>query len=259
MVRNIARRNMLNRDFTLFDHDGVVIDPSLYEHKSLKVVGSGGNRKLGLGVATTYRVVGDSCPQDCKMLVKGCYAKRGYVGYHQKNSLNNHHSLNNAEDARYIRHHVSGDVFIDDRLDVEYVQMIIDWHNDNPQITGWMYTHRIQAWVDAGFTSDTIPSGLEIIASVDTEDERLYAVKHGFKYARIEIDPDKALPSNEVLCPFDKKKDKGSKTDDIKITCKSCKMCFAPEHSGKHIVFMFQKTRNQKTVDLTIGKTKGAA
>ena len=225
--------------------------------RSLKVTGYGENRKLGIGVATTYRPVGPTCPQDCKMLEKGCYAKRGFVGIHQIASRDTHHSLDNAEDARFIRHHVSGDVFVNDRLDVEYVQEIIDWHTAHPFTTGWMYTHRIQAWVDNGFTSDVIPANLEIIASVDTENERIYAVKHGFKYARIETDPDKALPSNEVLCPFDKKKDKGSKTGDIKVTCKSCKLCFADEHAGRNIVFMFQKTYNQTKVDLTIGLTKG--
>jgi len=192
------------------------------------------------------------------MLEKGCYAKRGFVGIHQIASNDTNHSLDNAKDARFIRHHVSGDVFINDRLDVEYVQMLVDWHAANPFTTGWMYTHRIQAWVDAGFTSAVIPSNLEVIASVDTENERLYALEHGFKYARIEVDADKPLASNEVLCPFDKKKDKGSYTDDIKVTCRNCQLCFADKHTGRDIVFMFQKaSKKQVVVDLTIGKVKG--
>jgi len=225
--------------------------------QSLKVTGRGENRKLGIGVATTYRPVGSTCPQDCKMLEKGCYAKRGFVGIHQIASRDTHHSLDNARDARFIRHHVSGDVFTNDRLDVKYVQEIIDWHMAHPFATGWMYTHRIQAWVEAGFTADVIPSNLEIIASVDTENERLYAMKHGFKYARIEVNPDKPLPSNEVLCPFDKKKDKGSKTEDIKVTCRDCQLCFGAEHTGRDIVFMYQKAHRQMKVDLTIGAIKG--
>jgi len=226
--------------------------------RMLKVTASGGNRKLGIGVATTYRPVGDTCPQDCKMLEKGCYAKRHHVGRLQSKSRELSDSLDIARDARFIRHHVSGDVFVGDRLDVEYVQMLIDWHTANPHVTGWLYTHRLEAWVVNGFTADTIPSNLEVIASVDTESERLYAKKHGFKYARIEVDADRPLASNEVLCPFDKQKDKGKTLEDIKTNCRDCQLCFAEEHEARSIVFMFQKVnKRQKIVDLTIGKVKG--
>jgi len=224
----------------------------------LKVTASGGNRKLGKGVATTYRPVGDTCPQDCKMLEKGCYAKRSFVGIHQRASRDNDHSLDKARNALFIRHHVSGDVFVNDVLDVEYVQMLIDWHTANPLVNGWMYTHRISAWVDAGFTADKIPSNLEVIASVDTEAERVYSIEHGFKYARIEVDADKSLAKNEVLCPFDKKKDAGAYADDIKVTCRDCQLCFADKHAERSIVFMYQKaSKKQVKVDLTIGMEKG--
>lgn len=195
------------------------------------------NSKLG-DVVATYRRVGPSCPQDCALLNKGCYAQRGLTGLQSAKSEARTddfaHILNGKRDL--VRHHVTGDVFKNDKLDADYVSSLIKFHHENPRYTGWLYTHRIQAWDAAGFTADTIPSNLEVIASCDTEADVKYAVANGWKYARVTDDSDK-LTENEGWCPIDRLKAAGQSVSEIKITCQSCKLCWDKQYHQLNIVF----------------------
>jgi len=207
----------------------------------LKVTSSGKNRKLGHGVCSTYRPLGRTCPPGCQML-GDCYGKRGHVFIQQKQALTDCHSLDKVDDRLYLRHCVTGDAFMDGELDRAYVQYLIDWHTAHPHTIGWTYTHDIEAWDAAGFTADTMPANLHVMASVDTEEQRQYAIAHGWRYARVEPDLDAKAGKGEVLCPFDVAKLR-LHVDDIDVTCKACKLCFKGK---KNVVFYLQKKGTPK-------------
>ncbi len=211
----------------------------------LIVTRNGDNFKLGK-CATTYRPVGPTCPQDCALLGKGggCYAKRGFVAIHQRNALNSYHELDKANGVPLIRHHISGDVFLRDKLDTIYVDYILDWHKANPKTEGWMYTHRFQDWHKAGYSHLT--AGLTVLASVDTKKDKKAAKKAGWKYAYVTKDSNYKLEKDEIFCPFDAQKDAGKAMKDVKVKCKTCRLCFDSKVADKNIVFKYQKAKGNK-------------
>jgi hypothetical protein len=205
----------------------------------LKVIPNSGNRKVGIGVGVTYRPVGPTCPQDCPLLEKGCYAKRGMTVFAAKASTDCDHDLRDLADSPsdLVRHCISGDAFKDDELDEEYVDGVIEFH-DTHDIEGYMYTHRIKDWVDAGYSNGyNIPDNMTVVASVDSLEERRLAKLAGFKTARV-IDEASEAVKGEVLCPFDKQVHDGVLVDDIKTTCENCRMCFGKEHKRLDIAFI---------------------
>jgi len=203
--------------------------------KMLKVTCFGRNGKIGVGVSTTHRPIGLTCPSTCALLGNGCYGQRGHTNIHQRRSADDDHHFGMLEDGfGLVRHGVTGDAYQNDALDADYVQAMIDFHAANEDWTGWLYTHRIQDWDKGGYTVDTMPAGLHVIASVDTEVDRQYAVDNGWRYARVVDADNPALLDNEMLCPVDKAKRDGTKP----TTCKKCKACF---QGGRNIVFQLQK------------------
>jgi len=216
------------------------------------------NRKIG-GAACTYRPIGESgcgtCPSSCG-IKDLCYAKMGVTRFTEIRSKDRMGDL--EEIARFnrtlVRHHVSGDCFKEDRLDSPYVAMLIRFHEAHPEITGWLYTHNIRAWDEAGFTSDTIPDNLVVLASCDDAQDVEYAKLHGWRYARIvlsESAPDGKLEENEVYCPYDKQKDHGKLIDDIKVTCTRCRLCFGPHPFGIVFTMQFPGRFEQRAVQRT--------
>jgi hypothetical protein len=202
------------------------------------------NAKLGVGVATTYRPVGDAakgngtCPGSCPHLPEnggGCYTRKFLVNRQQKLSRERHDDLDRLllKGSKLVRLHTSGDFFTADdngghQLDVPYLSKIVEWCRNNPDVTVWTYTHDVRKLIDAGFSykAKAFPSNLHIVASVETPTEQLIAKDNGFRTAKVIMTvEDKA--SHQTLCPYDLALSKGAKPD---VSCASCKLCFNPKH-----------------------------
>ena len=106
------------------------------------------NAKLGLGVATSYRPVGDSskghgtCPAKCPLLPENggsCYTKKFLVNRQQINSKlrNDPVSRFGEKGAKFVRLHTSGDFFTDGSLDKDYLNEVISWSRENKDVTIW--------------------------------------------------------------------------------------------------------------------------
>lgn len=196
----------------------------------LKVVPMSHNRKVG-SMAATYRPVGVTCPQDCDLLQKLCYAKKGPASIHQRKSATDYHEMNRVfeKDADMVRHHVGGDFFINDELDTDYLDYIISWHRANPRVHGYTYTHRILDLINAGYTADTLPTNLSIMASLNENqwgDDAIRARVEaaGYRYTRVTMTRQDALTSKrrgEVVCPHQLQEPRTNR----RITCKTCKLC----------------------------------
>jgi hypothetical protein len=212
------------------------------------------NAKLG-DVVATYRPVGETCPQSCSLLNNGCYAQRSFTALQSKRSKDRDDVIETILKGkrRIIRWNVSGDAFRDDKLDVEFVQQVVDFHKEHQEFKGWMYTHRIQDWDKAGFVSSSIPENLQVIASVDTEQDIQYCIKNGWKYATVTQEYDKKLVNGEVWCPIDKQKHNGKSWDDVSLTCQSCELCWHKDHKAKNIVFS-QHTGKENLIKISVQK-----
>jgi hypothetical protein len=209
------------------------------------------NAKLGEGVATTYRPVGDAskgngtCPGTCPHLPEnggGCYTRKFLVNRQQKASRERHDSMDRLliKGAKLVRLHTSGDFFMPDgngghALDVSYLTEVIEWCRANPEVTVWTYTHDVRKLIEAGFsyTAGSFPDNLHIVASVETPIERTIAKSNGYRTAQvIESAQDKA--QDATLCPYDLALSQGVKP---KATCAKCTLCFNANHK-KDIAFI---------------------
>lgn len=188
------------------------------------------NRKLSdgrIGVAATYRPVGPTCPSECSLLGAGCYAQKANVGLHQKRSGQRHDSLNDVlvTDTKLIRHHVSGDFFKSNRLDVTYLESVIRFHWINPDIQGWTYTHRWKDLHTAGYRPKKMPPNLAILASCDTLKDMRAAKRAGWRTARV-ADHEERKPG-EAICRYNLDH----------TPCSSCKLCWTDDTRVTGILF----------------------
>jgi hypothetical protein len=205
--------------------------------KMLKVVTNGENAKMGLGVGTTYRPVGDTCPPDCGLL-KLCYAKRGNVNIHQQHSKHDDHDLMKLGGNTLVRHLVSGDwlkTIANGRkiLDRALVAGVIALHEKCPWLTGWGYTHAIERFDKAGITPASLPNNFHLLASCDTAEQKAQANANGWRTARV-IDELTDKQPDEFVCPVDAAKRKGI-PQERRTNCALCKACFATD---KNIAFL---------------------
>lgn len=213
----------------------------------LHVVASSDNEKLGCGVATTYRPVGDAaedegtCASGCALLHDGCYTRKGKTNLWQRRSAEKHDDVSKlgAKRAKFVRLHTSGDWFKRDRmarlgysLDWEYFRDVRDWALANPDVTIWTYCHDIvtflQGWAKHECHTD-LPRNFHIVASCDTLEQRAYAKKLFFKTARVIKTPDEIV-EGEIFCPYDKALYHGKTSKDIAVRCTSCKLCWVGKH-----------------------------
>lgn len=214
----------------------------------LHVVPSSDNAKLGCGVATTYRSVGDAaqedgtCPSGCMLLRKRkCYTMDGRANIWQRRAKEKRDdvAMLGRKGARYVRLHTTGDWFKFDpdaplgySLDWEYFRDVRDWALANPHVQIWTYCHDIKTflmgWAQHECHAD-LPRNLTIVASCDTEEDRAYAKKHFFRTARV-IEEPSDIAEGEVFCPYDKALRHGKTSKQIKVRCISCQLCF---NSGK--------------------------
>ena len=198
----------------------------------LIVTPNGYNRKLGPGVATTYRPVGLTCPPTCPLLGNGCYAQRGNVNIHAKRAASKRDELRKAAGNQLIRHLVSGDWLkptADGRriVDRELLRETIALHKSVPWLTGWGYTHAAERLAAAGFGPDAMPSNLRILASCESLEAKYRHNAQGWATARVIDEPSERQP-DEFLCPVDAQKRKGLPQDQ-RTNCTRCRKCFQSE------------------------------
>lgn len=209
------------------------------------------NVKLGDGVATTYRPVGDAskgngtCPGSCPHLPEnggGCYTRKFLVNRQQKLARERHDDLDRLllKGSKLVRLHTSGDFFMSDDngdyiLDTEYLETVIEWSRANSDVKVWTYTHDVRKMIEAGFSykANSFPENLHIVASVETPVEQIIARDNGFRTAKV-IDTVEDKANHQTLCPYDLALSQGVKP---KTTCATCTLCFNPEHK-KDIAFI---------------------
>lgn len=229
------------------------------------------NKKLGKGVATSYRPVGDAavgdgtCPSGCKHLPfpKGtilpvisdgaetecenardgkCYTRKFLVDQQQNASRDRDDHLDRfiLKGATFVRLHTSGDFFKPDgrggyTLDREYLDRHIEWAKAHPEVTIWTYTHDVRCFVENGYSyrAGSFPANFHIVASCDTLADKVFAMEHGFRTARV-INRMEQVDGDETFCPFDLFK---HLKNDKEVTCKGCTLCFNPKHK-RNIAFL---------------------
>ena len=195
------------------------------------------NMKLGPGVSSTYRPVGETCP-DCAIAAI-CYARRGNVASAAKRSGRRKDRLGKLNGAPFVRHLVSGDVMRRGRdgrriVDREYVRDVIAHHEDNPEVVGWMYSHAWKQLGRAGFGPTTLPNNLIVLASVDSPGAAEDAQADGWTTART-TDDLTTLVAGEIACPYDRDK-RELRGKPKPINCIKCRACF--DGRGRNIVFL---------------------
>jgi hypothetical protein len=208
------------------------------------------NVKLGKGVATSYRPVGDAalglgtCPSNCMHLPDNggkCYTRKFLVNNQQRNSKlrNDDFSRFLEKGAKFVRLHTSGDFFTSLNgqlaLDTEYLDEVIAFAKQNPDVVFWTYCHNPKILIEAGYTykNGSFPTNLHITASCDTDVEKYIAIDNGYRTARV-ITALEEKSDNETLCPYDLALHKGEKS---KTNCKDCTLCFNAKHL-KNIAFL---------------------
>ena len=211
------------------------------------------NAKLGKGVATSYRPVGDAakgngtCPSTCLMLPENggkCYTRKFLVNNQQRNAWNRNDPMDRflEKGAKFVRLHTSGDFFTTGDtghiLDEPYLNEVVDWTKTNSGVTVWTYCHDTKKLIEAGFTykNGKFSPNLHIVASCDTIEDKDLATAHGFRTARVITSIEDKL-SDETLCPYDLSLHKKEKPT---TNCKDCTLCFNPKHK-KNIAFLIQK------------------
>lgn len=193
----------------------------------LKTVPNGNNSKLGSGVATTYRPVGITCPSSCPLLGAGCYAQRGRVAIHAKQSENDAGELQKLAGNTLVRHLVSGDWLKPNAkggriVDRALLRGVIALHKAATWLKGWGYTHAAEQLDKAGFGPANWPANFTILASCHTAEDKAAHNARGWATARVIDQPSERLP-DEILCPVDAAKYAGKQP---KTTCARCRKCF---------------------------------
>lgn len=210
----------------------------------------GGNAKTHL--PGNYRPVGASCPSSCPYLPdeKGksqCYATRGHVALAQKRSNTDlEKSLTSAaiimvsavNTGTHARLHVSGDFFVNDVLDTEYIDGLMVIGKLVQRITGifkvraYSYTHakgladlrKIAKLKDAGIVvlqSDSIVAGGAIIADWD----KLPELRKRHKGLHI------------VKCPAQMPAVKTRQGTEKKASCATCDLCITAKERNICVAF----------------------
>lgn len=207
-----------------------------------------GNKKTG--VPSTYRRVGDTCPETCPWLDNGCYAQGGRVALQSKAASDaTEQSLFAAASAMAIaaktgtvaRLHVSGDFLRDGNVDVEYVLGLLDIAEElqkrgysGPR--AWAYTHIDP--VDFEPYRQLLRGRVEVLYS----DVEVAGGAIVFPHARVEEVRERNPDLTVVKCL--------AQTTDGKRDCKSCGICWEAEANQQLIVFDPHGSREGRVRDL---------
>jgi hypothetical protein len=116
-----------------------------------------------------------------------------------------------------VRHHVAGDVLINDEIDWNYVKSMNTAHEHRPDVTGFTYTHGWRRMCP----SDFYARNLTVNASCDTVQDVLTARAAGWPTVMTVPDDETRKRWNEdgvdfLVCP---------QQTDPRITCALCKLC----------------------------------
>jgi hypothetical protein len=192
-------------------------------------------QKLGF-VFRTYRPVGLTCPSECPLLGNGCYAQSGPTSLHQRRAVGGRVSLREAfrqlpHGAR-VRHLVSGDLFQDDRPDLEAVAELREAHQARPDVQGWGYTHGWRRLDPYRLNLDN----LTFNASCETEAEVRQALARGWPAVMVVPSDHPKRRAYEgfeaVVCP----------NQTVGLTCDRCGLCLERDRSrdGRPLVVAFR-------------------
>lgn len=189
----------------------------------------------------TYRPVGKTCPSECPYLKEnvGCYAMEGRTALvarkSQGLSCDFLEYINSLPQKAVIRHNVSGDLFMDDAPDTEYISSMLEGHKTRPDVVGLGYTHgwrRLENHVVNG------QNNLTFNASTDSKEEAREALKKGWPtvmtvgknaYGRGLFDFGDFYG---VVCP----------AQTTKTSCAACMLCAKKNRTmrGKPLVVLFR-------------------
>lgn len=190
------------------------------------------NKKLGENVRCTYRKVGTpeeggTCPDCCSLLeTESCYAMYGYVSIHaqkddgsHKDAGHVHNWLCSLPENKKVRHHVSGDLLTDGEIDEDYIDAIVEGHEQRDDLEGWGYTH---AWRDVDPERINEPENLCFNASCEDADEMMEAEQMGWPTTLVvDEDADDFIIEKDgktqlvVICP----------NQQFGKTCSECMLC----------------------------------
>lgn len=135
----------------------------------------------------------------------------------------------------FVRHHVSGDVFLGDQPDTDYIQTLKEAHELRPDVVGLGYTH---GWRRLN-PEDLNTPGLTFNASCEAPSEVTEALLRGWEAVLVvEHDAPKfrALEGFSVaVCP--QQLDKTGQ-----VTCDTCRLCARKDrrHKGQPLVVGFR-------------------
>lgn len=209
---------------------------------ALRTVPVSGNKKTGV-MAVTYRMVGQTCTSSCPFLGNGCYAQSGNVNlwqnrseYSEKDGLLLFRFIQSLPDNYMLRHHVSGDVFINDKVDWEYITWMNKASAARPDIKQFTYTH---GWKEIGQNPF---SGVVVNASCETVEKVTEARELGYPAVMV-------VPSDDTRVSW---RENGMKFRTCpqqlgQTTCTTCKLC-AKQDREQVIVFRAHG-RSYKKVD----------
>ena len=191
----------------------------------ITLVNNSKNAKLG-DMSATYGKVGFSCPSTCSLLESGCYAKGGMVGIHaQKSAWETGDKervtnwLNSLPANRVVRLNVSGDVFLNDKVNYDYIEAVNDANIQNLQV--YSYTH--------DYTKiDPTKVKFALNASCDTLEDVVRANNAGWatvtvvsatetrrRWSETVTVDNEDFVLDMVLCP----------SQSVGLTCSQCKLC----------------------------------
>lgn len=222
-------------------------------------VADSNNGKLGR-VAATYRPVGapgvlagaaagaphadaaagadlGSCPHECPLLPWGaCYALGGHTAITARRArtatFNLFRWLLSLPRGAFVRHLVSGDLFLRDAPDESYIAAMHRGHRARPDLRGWAYTHGWRRLIAAAVNRP----GVTVNASCETLADARAALAAGWPVVRV-VDADTPqLVDNgdhwQRVCPF----------ITHGVTCDRCMLCARPARAfrGLPLVVAFR-------------------
>lgn len=194
------------------------------------------NSKTG-PVAATYRGVGQTCPSECRMLQSGgCYALGGHVAMQQRRAQGESFDVKAwllaLPYSAAVRHLVSGDLFLNDEPDADYIQGMVSGHAARPDLRGWTYTHGWRRLLPMAVNRP----GICVNASCETDDDVAQALAAGWPVVRVVESDAPQLVDNGThmtrVCP--------QQTHGVQ--CSVCMLCAKPERTmrGKPLVIAFR-------------------
>ncbi len=197
------------------------------------------NKKTGPMAVTIANAPG-TCPSECPFFNAGCYAQQGPSGIHSiraKQAANDLGAfIRDLPHAGKIRHFVSGDLMLDDEVNVPLINEMVSAHADRPDVKGYGYTHAHKRPEISAQHLNSAES-LTYNASCESDEEVETALKQGWPVVRVVAkDTPKVVEMPmylQVVCPATYKDD---------VSCDKCMLCAKKDRKrrdGKPVVVAF--------------------